>query len=335
MAFFPIQFSVLSFGKISSIQTDPKSDPKIHNKYKEIISTIPRRNGGWVVDLYQYEGFWCSAHDLRGILSVQDQFTPQPNDVILSSASKSGAIMTRFHFNESTSPLLTRLSHDCVPYLEFKLSSNSQKLDLDVPLVATHIPYTSLPKPVMNSSCKIVYLCRDLKDVFVSLWHFSNKLSPKGMEASPTKEIHLRDAFALFCEGLSIFGPYWDHVLESPERILYLKYEDLKNETIYWVKEIAEFIGYPSSLKEEEKCVVQKIINLCSFEKLSSLEVNTSGIIQVGAIVSKAKTNAFFRSGNVGDWKNHLTPTMAIRLDQIIEQKLSGSGLTLHVSSKG
>jgi len=81
--------------------------------------------------------------------------------------------------------------------------------------------------------------------------------------------------------------------LKSPKRILFLKYEDLKNETIYLVKEFAQFIGYPFSLKEEEKCVVQKIINLCSFEKLSSLEVNTSGIIQVGAIVSKAKTNAF------------------------------------------
>ena len=126
---------------------------------------------------------------------------------------------------------------------------------------------------------------------------------------------------------------YWRASLESPERILFLKYEDLKNETIYWVNEISQFIGYPFSLKEEEKRVVQKIINLCSFEKLSSLEVNTSGIIQVGVIVSKAKTNAFFRSGKVGDWKNHPTPTM--RLNQITEKKLSGSGLTLPVSSKG
>ncbi|XP_065626470.1 flavonol 4'-sulfotransferase-like [Quercus suber] len=179
--------------------------------------------------------------------------------------------------------------------IQFKLSSNSQKLDLDIPLVATHIPYTSLPKSVINSSCKIVYICRDPKTVFVSLWHFSNKLSPKAPNyvgpPLPMKKIHLRDAFEFFCEGLSIFGPYWDHVLgywspslESPERILFLKYEDLKNETVYWVKEIAQFIGYPFSLKEEEKFVVQKTINLCSFEKLSSLEVNTSGIIQVRAI---------------------------------------------------
>ena len=52
--------------------------------------------------------------------------------------------------------------------------------------------------------------------------------------------------FEFFCEGLSIFGPYWDHVLgywraslESPKRILFLEYEDLKNETISMVKEIA------------------------------------------------------------------------------------------------
>ena len=43
---------------------------------------------------------------------------------------------------------------------------------------------------------------------------------------------------------------YWRASLESPERILFLKYEDLKNETIYWVKEIAQFIGYPFSLKK-------------------------------------------------------------------------------------
>jgi hypothetical protein len=148
--------------------------------------------------------------------------------------------MTRSHFNDSTNPLLTRLAHDCVPYSEFEIHSNPHKLDLDVPLVATHIPYNSLPKSIINSDCKIIYMCRDPKDVFVSLWHYSHKLSPKGMEALAMKELHLDDAFEFFCEGLSNCGPYWDHVLgywraslESREKILFLKYEDLKNETVY------------------------------------------------------------------------------------------------------
>ena len=72
-----------------------------------------------------------------------------------------------------------------------------------------------------------------------------------------------------------------EHVnLESPEMILFLKYEDLKNETAHGVKKIAEFIGYPFSLEEEDKSAVQKIINLCSFQNMLSLEVNKSGITQ-------------------------------------------------------
>jgi hypothetical protein len=49
--------------------------------------------------------------------------------------------------------------------------------------------------------------------------------------------------------------------LESPEKILFLKYEKLKNETTYWVKKMAQFMGYPFSLEEEHKGVVQKIID--------------------------------------------------------------------------
>jgi hypothetical protein len=46
-----------------------------------------------------------------------------------------------------------------------------------------------------------------------------------------------------------------------------------------------------------------------------------------------AKHSSFFRKGIVGDWKNHLTPEMATRLDQITEQKLKDTGLKLHSSS--
>ena len=112
--------------------------------------------------------------------------------------------------------------------------------------------------------------------------------------------------------------------------ILFLKYEDLKNETVFWVKKIAHFIGYSFSLEEENKGMVQKIIDLCSFEHISSLEVNKSGVN-----THKFKNDAFFRKGKVGDWKNHLTQEMAKRLDEITEQKLAGLGLTLNISPNG
>ena len=142
-----------------------------------------------------------------------------------------------------------------------------------------------------------------------------------------------------FCEGLSSSGPYWDHVLgywraslESPERILFLKYEDLMNDAVYWVKKMAQFMGYPFSFEEEDKGAVQKIINLCSFENMSSLEVNKSGIAEIQLKEMVIRNNIFFRKGKIRDWKNHLTVEMAMQLDQITKQKLNGSGLTLHAA---
>ena len=168
-------------------------------------------------------------------------------------------------------------------------------------------------------------------------------------EVSATEAVPLEDALEFFCQGLTTCGPYWDHILgywraslESPEMILFLKYEDLKNETLFWVKKMAQFLGCSFSLEEENKGVVQKIIDLCSFENMSSLEVNKSGMVrfklgitQDGVNAYEVKNNAYFRKGKIEDWKNHLTPEMARRLDQITEQKLAGSGLTLNVSPNG
>ena len=79
------------------------------------------------------------------------------------------------------------------------------------------------------------------------------------------------DAFELFCEGVSPFGPYWDHLLgywkvsmNSPEKVLFLKYEELKINTLFYVKKMAEFMGYSFSLDEEVKSMVQKIVDLAS-----------------------------------------------------------------------
>ena len=57
------------------------------------------------------------------------------------------------------------------------------------------------------------------------------------------------------------------------------------------------------------------------------------GITQVGVNTLELKNNAVFRKGMVGDWKNLPTLEMAMRLDQITKQKLTGSGLTLNVST--
>ena len=53
-----------------------------------------------------------------------------------------------------------------------------------------------------------------------------------------------------------------------------------------------------------------------------NLEVNKTGFTQFRTEVLVAKNDVFFRKGKVGDWKNHITPEMAMKLDHITEQKL-------------
>ncbi|KAH7547952.1 hypothetical protein JRO89_XS14G0043700 [Xanthoceras sorbifolium] len=68
----------------------------------------------------------------------------------------------------------------------------------------------------------------------------------------------IEKAFDQFCEGVHPLGPYFDHVLEywleslkMPDKILFLKYEDLKRDPKEQVKKLAAFLGRPL-LKDDD-----------------------------------------------------------------------------------
>ncbi|KAM1249409.1 hypothetical protein COP2_032986 [Malus domestica] len=68
--------------------------------------------------------------------------------------------------------------------------------------------------------------------------------------------------------------------LESPEKVLFFKYETMKQEPVLYVKRLAEFVGQPFSAEEESEGVVDQIIKLCSFQHLSSLEIKKTAQLQ-------------------------------------------------------
>ena len=65
------------------------------------------------------------------------------------------------------------------------------------------------------------------------------------------------------------------------------------------------------------------IVELYSLDKLKSMEVNKGG-----STLLNIKNESFFRKGVTGDWRNHMTPEMAQRLDNIVGDALRGSGFT-------
>ncbi|KAG8050702.1 hypothetical protein GUJ93_ZPchr0009g2209 [Zizania palustris] len=137
-----------------------------------------------------------------------------------------------------------------------------------------HIPSQSLPDSVADSGCKLVYLCRDPKDCFVSLWHFWNRFMPWDID----------EALQQFCDGRSLFGPYWEHVLgywrwhvQRPSQVLFLTYEELAADTLIQLRRLAGFLGRPFTEAEQEAGVDMKIVEACAMKNLSRLEVNRSG----------------------------------------------------------
>ncbi|OEL22916.1 Cytosolic sulfotransferase 5, partial [Dichanthelium oligosanthes] len=87
----------------------------------------------------------------------------------------------------------------------------------------------------------------------------------------------------LFCEGVSVYGPIWDHYLGywkqsvmEPNRVLFFKYDETMVDPVNHAKMLAEFIRAPFTGEEESSGTVQEIVKLCSFENLKKLPVNTS-----------------------------------------------------------
>lgn len=87
----------------------------------------------------------------------------------------------------------------------------------------------------------------------MSLWNFLN--SRRKPEEGP---FPIEGAFDSFCRGVQTFGPFHDHVLvyweqslERPEKILFLKYEEMKKYPKKEVRKLASFLGRPLKVRRE------------------------------------------------------------------------------------
>ncbi|KAI3825216.1 hypothetical protein L1987_06694 [Smallanthus sonchifolius] len=109
----------------------------------------------------------------------------------------------------------------------------------------------------------------------------------------------LEQVFGKFCKGVSLYGPFWDHMfgywqesLKNPEKNYFLTYEEMKEQPSLHLRKLADFLGCQFSSKEEEENVVESILKICSFDNLSNLNVNKEGKLPSGE-----NNSAFFRKG--------------------------------------
>jgi len=317
------------------------------NEENELMLSLPKEKGlGAAPCLHLYQEFWCPSFYVQGVNNFQKHFQAKDTDIFVASFPKSGTtwlkalafvIVNHQRFSSfDHHPLLSSNPHELVSFPELSLSHDlhDQILALsnmsEPRVLATHLPFPSLPESITKSNCKILYICRNPFDTFVSAWEFFSKMK---LVSSPA--LTFEEAFEKYCDGIMGFGPWWSHMLSywkesiaTPNKVLFLKYEDLKEDTVFHVKRIVEFLDSPITQGEDSTAVIENIINLCGFEKMKDLEVNRSG-----DIANIAEKKNFFRKGKIGDWKNYFSPSMIETLSKIIEEKLGGSGLSFKVHS--
>ncbi|KAG6388673.1 hypothetical protein SASPL_150105 [Salvia splendens] len=263
------------------------------------------------------EGFWLPTFLLDSSSAFRHNFQARDGDVLLASPIKTGTtwLMAISHSlltkpkSSDADALATNNPHSLVPTVEFELWSPTTNVNIFDPtsprLLHTHLPLSLLPASVS----KIVYIARSPEDTLVSMWHYFNTVAG---------EVALEKAVECFCSGAHPFGPfdrhvaeYWQESQRRPEKVLFVKYEEMKREPKRGVLRIAEFLGRPVGSEEE----VEEILWRCSLERLKNLEVNA------------AEHSAYFRKGEVRDGKNYLTSEMGDRIHRSVGVKLQELGL--------
>ncbi|KAF7843885.1 cytosolic sulfotransferase 15-like [Senna tora] len=313
---------------------------------EELLQSLPKQKGWGAYDLLLFQNHWIPPLYLKAT-----HFQAKPSDIIVASLPKSGttwlkalafATSKRNCFipisQNDDHPLRHSNPHSLVPFLETIDLYGNDPNNVSFPhlstlseprLFGTHIPFPLLPGSIHNSNCKIIYICRNPFDAFISLWHFKNNILSS---QSLLPELALEEAFEKYIEGIFDYGPFWSHMLgywkaskDTPNKVLFLKYDELKANTYFEVKRMAQFMDCTFSEEEESGGVIDAIIELCSFGKMKELEVNKSG---KGMLKADVENKYFFRKGKTGDWANYFSPYMTEKLSKIMEENLGGSGLS-------
>lgn len=184
----------------------------------------------------------------------------------------------------------------------------------------SHMPYDMAVGGVpAGNPCRHIYIARNPKDVVVSYFHFERSKSWAGGYDGAWEHW-----LQMFMDGKVQRDDWVDHVLSwwkhrDAENILFLTYEDLKQNFDLTVRKIANFIHFPMT-----DSLLEIVADKSSFGNMSNDDFSNMHEIE--------ELGSFFRAGQVGSWKSQFTSEQSAAFDKWLNSRLEGTELMFSYS---
>lgn len=188
-------------------------------------------------------------------------------------------------------------------------------------VIKTHLSVDMLPRQVMEKKVKLIYVTRNPRDAVVSFHNHWRILDGyKG-----TFEVFLSAFLADVC---GYYTPFIQHVLgywqlRQEEQVLFLTFEEMKRDLQAVITKVADFLDKP--LAKEQVSILAEHLSFKNMQ--SNTAVNKEDVTKAMQKMHGASKGKFMRKGEVGDWRNHLTPEQVSKMESWEAEQLAGSGL--------
>uniref|UniRef100_A0A8D3CXT7 Sulfotransferase n=1 Tax=Scophthalmus maximus TaxID=52904 RepID=A0A8D3CXT7_SCOMX len=258
-----------------------------------------------------YKGVYVpsSLYTPRSMKYYED-FSFRQDDIIIVTYPKSGTtwsqeIVPLIMSGGDQASVESLPNWERVPWLEQNTTCQFNLETRPSPRIfATHFHYNMMPPGFFEVKPKVIYVMRNPKDVFTSLFHYSKAASYFLLLI--TFPIQYSFIIQLMMAGLP-FGSWFDHVkgwlnAEDKDHIMYITYEEMI---------IVRFCNTE---------VIEKIADRCLFKNMKQNKMSNYSLAPRG-IMDQTKSE-FLRKGITGDWKNQLTVAEAEFFDEVYKDKM-------------
>jgi hypothetical protein len=170
---------------------------------------------------------------------------------------------------------------------------------------------------------KVILLVRDPRDILIS-YYFEYTKKKEYLAAGVAPFLGTPDEFLHYPIGgiraIIAFLNLWADNYNTPKDFHLVKYEDLHENTSLEIRNILAFIG-ETNIDEE---ALTKAIDFSKFDNMRKLEEKGVAGLRLNPHVEHGDTEGYkTRKGQVGGYKNYLSPNSCAKMEAIISQELS------------